>query len=158
MRRIKLDKIDRKILNDLQNEGRMTNVELAKRVGISAPPCLRRVRALEDANYIESYHAYINQKLMGYDVTVYAEIKLKSQSEKDLKAFEKACRDHEEIRECHLLYGDADFLLKIVAQDWEKYEQFLSSTLANGDNVSSIKTMPLVRTTKKLPGVPIDVN
>src|SRR3546814_10338310 len=88
MQRVKLDLIDRKILTDLQADGRMTNVELAQRVGISAPPCLRRVRALEEAGYIRGYHAELNPQQLGYGVTVFAMVGLKRQAEQDLIAFE----------------------------------------------------------------------
>src|SRR5918996_523099 len=88
-RRIKLDKVDRRILRDLQDNGRMTNVELAERAGISAPPCLRRVRALEEAEVIKGYHADLNASALGYHVTVFAHVGLSSQAEHDLKAFEE---------------------------------------------------------------------
>ncbi len=84
---VKLDKIDLRIIQDLQANGRITNVELAKRSGISAPPCLRRVRALEDAGLVESYHANINAAAMGYGITVFAQVRLVSQAETDLKKF-----------------------------------------------------------------------
>ena len=87
MRRLKLDKIDRHLLRDLQADGRITNVELARRAGISAPPCLRRVRALEEAGYVRGYHADIEPRLLGYNVTVFAQVGLTSQAEPDLQAF-----------------------------------------------------------------------
>ena len=93
MRRIKLDKIDRRILRDLQANGRMTNVDLAQRAGISAPPCLRRVRALEEAGFIRGYHADINPEALGFGVTVFAQVGLSSQAEPDLKAFETLVAD-----------------------------------------------------------------
>lgn len=119
MRQSKLDKIDKKILQNLQSDGRMTNVELAKIVGISAPPCLRRVRALEQAGYIKSYHAQIDPSILGYGVTVFAMVRLESQAEKGLEAFEKLMSDLPMVRECHMLAGDVDFMLRIVAKDWE---------------------------------------
>ena len=88
----RLDAIDRKILKELQDDGRITNVELARRVGISAPPCLRRVRALEEAGYIKGYRALLDEKLLGYEVTVFAMVHLTSQAEADLKAFEDFVR------------------------------------------------------------------
>src|SRR4051812_34461003 len=108
MRRIKLDKIDRRILRDLQTDGRMTNVELAHRAGISAPPCLRRVRALEEAGYIRGYHADLNPEALGYGVTVFAQVGLNSQAEPDLKAFEALIRSWPEVREANMLAGDTD--------------------------------------------------
>ena len=105
VKRVKLDKIDRKILRDLQEDGRMTNVDLSKRVGISAPPCLRRVRALEEAGYIRGYHADVNHEALGYGVTVFAQVGLTSQAESDLKAFESLVESWPEVRECHMLAG-----------------------------------------------------
>jgi DNA-binding Lrp family transcriptional regulator len=156
MRRAKLDKIDKKILRDLQEDGRITNVELAKRVGISAPPCLRRVRALEEAGYINSYHAHINPVAMGYGVTIFAMVKLTSQAEKDLLKFEKHIKEQPMVRECHMLAGDVDFILKVVAHDWDEYQVFLRDNLTSAPNVTSVKSSLAMRTTKLEPGVPID--
>ncbi len=157
MRRSKLDKIDKKILRDLQGNGRITNVELAKNVGISAPPCLRRVRALEDGGYIKSYHAHVNPSILGYGVTVFALVKLTSQAEKDLEAFEKKASDWPMVRECHMLAGDVDFMLKIVAKDWDNYQDFLTHQLTALENVTSVKSSLGIRSAKCEPGVPIDV-
>ncbi len=156
-RRIKLDKIDRKILRDLQSDGRMTNVDLAKRAGISAPPCLRRVRALEESGIIKSYHAYVDPVSVGFGITVFAQVKLVSQAETDLKKFEQKCNEWDMVRECHMLSGETDFLLRIVAKDWESYQEFLTNELTAADNVTSVKTMPLFRTSKYQPGVPIEI-
>jgi DNA-binding Lrp family transcriptional regulator len=156
MRRTKLDKIDKKILRDLQEDGRITNVELAKRVGISAPPCLRRVRALETAGYIKSYHAKIDPASLGYGVTVWAMVKLTSQAEKDLNAFEKRIRELPIVRECHMLAGDVDFMLKIVAKDWDSYQNFLTHELTTAPNVTSVKSSLAIRASKEEPGVPIE--
>ena len=119
MRRAKLDRIDKKILQRLQVDGRVTNVELAREAGISAPPCLRRVRALEEAGYIQSYHAKIDPAILGYGVSVWARVRLESQAEKDLAAFEALMVAQPMVRECHMLAGDVDFILKIVAKDWD---------------------------------------
>jgi len=124
MNRVKLDHIDRNILHDLQDEGRITNVDLARRVGISAPPCLRRMRALEEAGYIRGYHAELDPMSLGFNVTVFAQVGLDSQAEPDLVAFETLVRGWPEVRECHMLAGETDFLLKIVAEDWETYQRF----------------------------------
>lgn len=156
VRRTKLDKIDRKILKDLQEDGRMTNVELAHNVGISAPPCLRRVRTLEESGYIESYHAKINPAAMGYTVTVFAQVRLTSHADTDLKKFEKQVREWELVRECYMLAGDFDFILKIVAKDWDAYQNFLTNDLTAAPNVTSVKSALSIRTTKDEPGVPID--
>lgn len=156
MRRSRLDKIDRKILKTLQENGRITNVELARNVGISAPPCLRRVRALEQAGYIKDYHANINPSYMGYGVTVFALVKLSSQAEHDLVAFEKMVNDMPMVRECYMLAGDVDFFLKIVAKDWDAYQDFLTHSLTTAPNVTSVKSSLSIRASKLLPGVPVD--
>lgn len=156
MRRVKLDRIDRHILHDLQEDGRMTNVDLASRAGISAPPCLRRVRALEEAGFIRGYHADISPEMLGYTVTIYAQVGLTSQAEADLARFEQMVGEWPEVRECHMLMGEADFLLKIVARDWDAFQKFLTSRLTPAPLVSNVKTALVIRTRKRLPGVPID--
>ena len=158
MRRIKLDKIDRRILRDLQANGRMTNVELARRAGISAPPCLRRVRALEEAGYIRGYHADVNAQALGFGVIVFAQVGLASQAEPDLKAFETLVRSWQQVREAHMLAGEADFLLKIVTVDWDVYQRFLTTQLTAAPNVSHVKTALAIRTSKFEPGVPIEAS
>jgi len=155
MRRVKLDKIDRKILRDLQEDGRMTNVELSKRAGISAPPCLRRVRALEEAGYIQGYHADINREMLGYGVTVFAQVGLTSQAESDLKSFEERVAQWPQVRECFMLAGETDFLLKIVAKDWDAYNRFLTTELTAAPTVSHVKSALAIRTSKFAVGVPI---
>jgi DNA-binding Lrp family transcriptional regulator len=111
----RLDAIDWKILKELQGDGRMTNVELARRVGISAPPCLRRVRALEEAGFIKGYRGLLDEKLLGFEVTVFAMVHLSSQAEADLAAFEAFVRAQPIVRECWMLSGEIDFVLKCVA-------------------------------------------
>ncbi len=157
MRQIKLDRIDRRILRDLQADGRMTNVELAQRVGISAPPCLRRVRALEKAGLIRGYHANINPEALGFGVTVFAQVGLSSQSDTDLRAFEEMVSHWAEVRACALLTGDVDYLLKVVAQDWEDYQRFLTTKLTAARNVAHVRSALVMRTTKDMPGVPIEI-
>ena len=158
MQRVKLDRIDRRILADLQADGRITNVELSKRAGISAPPCLRRVRALEEAGYIRGYHADLEPKRLGFHVTVFAQVGLTSQAEADLEAFESTVRQWPEVRECYMLAGETDFLLKVVAADWDAYQKFLTTRLTAAANVSSVKSALSIRASKIEPGVPIDVN
>jgi DNA-binding Lrp family transcriptional regulator len=152
MARAKLDRIDRRILSDLQSNGRMTNVELAERAGISAPPCLRRVRI------IKGYHAELSPEALGYSVSVFALVGLNSQAETDLKAFEELVSKWDEVRECHMLAGEADFLLKIVAETWDDYQKFLTTRLTSAPNVSHVKSMMVFRTAKQLPGVPISTD
>lgn len=156
MRRTKLDRIDRKILRDLQEDGRITNVNLAKRVGISAPPCLRRVRALEEAGYIKSYHAKVDAAALGYSVTVFALVKLSSQAESELDAFEDLVKNLPMVRECHLLAGDVDFILKIVAKDWDSYQEFHKDVLTKAPGVVSVKSSLAIRSGKDEIGVPIE--
>ncbi len=134
----------------------MTNVELAERAGISAPPCLRRVRALEEAEVIKGYHADLNASALGYHVTVFAHVGLSSQAEHDLKAFEELVNSWPQVRECHMLAGETDFLLKIVAEDWDAYQKFLTTRLTTAPNVSHVKSALAIRTAKLLPGVPVD--
>lgn len=157
MARVKLDRIDLRILRDLQDDGRMTNVELARRVGISPPPCLRRVRALEETRCIRGYHAEVDAESLGYHVTVFANVGLHSQAEADLVAFEALVEGWPEVRECHMLAGETDFLLKIVAEDWDAYQRFLTTRLTAAPNVSVVKSALAIRTSKSLPGVPIEV-
>lgn len=157
MPKVKLDRIDRKILHDLQDNGRMTNVELAKRAGISAPPCLRRVRALEEAGVIKGYHADIDPGTLGFGVTVFAQVGLSSQSENDLRKFEELVRGWPLVRECFLVSGEADYILKIVSEDWDAYQKFLTNHLTTAPNVSHIKSALGIRVAKHKPGVPVDI-
>lgn len=153
----RLDPIDRKILAELQADGRMTNVELARRVGISAPPCLRRVRTLEDQGYIRGYHAEVDTRELGFEVQVFAMVGLQSQAEADLSAFENRCRAWPLVRECHMLNGEVDFILKCVAPDLSTFQTFLTEELTAADNVASVKTSLVIRNAKDEPGVPFDV-
>src|SRR4029077_11338620 len=155
MRRIRLDRIDRRILHHLQADGRMTNVELARRAGITAPPCLRRVRALEEAGLIRGYHAALAPEALGFPVTVFAQVGLASQAGSDLMAFEERVRSWPEVREAHMLAGETDFLLKIVATDWDSYQRFLSAKLTAAPNVSHVKSALMLRVSKFAPGVPL---
>ena len=153
----KLDALDRKILAELQADGRMTNVELASRVGISAPPCLRRVRTLEEQGYIRGYHADVDARELGFEVQVFAMVGLASQAEVDLVAFEDLCRDWPLVRECHMLNGEVDFLLKCVAPDLSSFQRFLTEDLTSAPNVTSVKTSLVIRNAKDDPGVPFDI-
>ncbi|MBC8791374.1 MAG: ArsR family transcriptional regulator [Tagaea sp. CACIAM 22H2] len=157
MRGHKLDDVDHQILHDLQEDGRMTNVDLAKRAGISAPPCLRRVRVLEEAKIIRGYHAEIDPHALGYGVTVFASVSLKSQAEADLRAFHELIDSWPMVRECHMLTGETDFLLKVVAADWDAYEKFLTTQLTAAPNVATVKSALTIKTTKHMPGVPIEI-
>ncbi len=153
----RLDPIDRLILAELQADGRMTNVELARRVGISAPPCLRRVRALEDQGYIKGFHADVDARALGFEVQVFAMVGLQSQAEADLRAFEGRCEAWPLVRECHMLNGEVDFMLKCVAPDLSSFQSFLTGELLTAPNVASVKTSLVIRGAKDEPGVPFDV-
>ena len=139
MARDMLDEIDLRILRELRDHGRITNVALARKVGISAPPCLRRARALEKAGYIKGYHAELDAETLGYGLTVFALVGLHSQAEVDLEAFETRARSWPMVRECHMLTGEADFILKIVARDWDAWQTFLTTKLTPAPNVASVK-------------------
>lgn len=153
---IALDEIDRVILRELQDEGRMTNVELARRAGLTAPPCLRRMHALEENRVIEGYHARLNPAALGYGITVFALVSLRSQAEEDLRAFEAHVATLPAVRECHMLNGEIDFILKIVAHDLQAFQALLTSKLTTAPNVASVKTSLTIRTSKDSPGVPVD--
>lgn len=151
-----LDNIDRRLLAELQAEGRVTNVDLARRVGLTAPPCLRRVRSLEEEGVIRGYHAELDASKLGFAITVFAMVSLRSQAEQDLKGFEEHIRTLPEVRECHMLNGEIDFILKIVSRDLQSFQEFLTSKLTPAPNVASVKTSLTIRTAKQLPGVPLD--
>ena len=150
-----LDEIDRQLLQELQAEGRITNVELARRVGLTAPPCLRRVRALEDMGVIRCYHADLDPSKLGFAIVVFAMVSLKSQAEDSLREFEAAMQDLPEVREVHMLNGEIDFVLKIVSRDLQSFQEFLTSKLTPAPNVASVKTSLTIRTSKYTPGVPL---
>ena len=152
-----LDAIDRRLLAELQAEGRVTNVDLASRVGLTAPPCLRRVRALEEEGVIRGYHADLDPSKLGYAITVFAMVSLRSQAEEDLRGFEEHMRGLPEVRECHMLNGEVDFLLKCVAPDLSGFQSFLTGELLTTENVASVKTLLVIRGAKDAPGVPFDV-
>lgn len=154
--RLQLDTIDRVILVHLQSEGRITNVDLAERAGLTAPPCLRRVRALEDAGVIRGYHADLDPEAMGYGITVFAMVSLRSQAEDALRGFEDHVAALPEVRECHMLNGEIDFILKVVARDLQEFQRFLTRELTAAPNVDHVRTSLTIRASKMLPGVPVD--
>jgi DNA-binding Lrp family transcriptional regulator len=152
----KLDAIDLRILKELQADGRITNVELSRRAKITAPPCLRRMRALEKAGFVQGYHAVLNGKALGYSVTGFIFVGLASQKDADLKHFEERVRSWPEVRECHMLSGEVDFLLKCVARDLSHFQDFVTETVTAERNVASVKSSLAIHPTKIEPGVPID--
>lgn len=153
---VRLDRTDWRILRELQADGRMTNVELARRVGISAPPCLRRVRALEEAGIITRYCALIDAKQIGFDVTAFAMVGLQSQAEADLMAFEEQVSAWPIVRECTMLSGEVDFILKCTTTDLAAFQEFIINDLTAAPNVDSVKTALSIRSSKYQPGVPIE--
>ncbi len=155
MSRVKLDPLDLQILRELQDDGRMTNVELARRVGISAPPCLRRVRALEDAGYITGYHAMLNAEALGYEAAFFALVGLTSQSEAILDAFQSAVTAWSEVRECAMTRGPHDFVLRLVARN-TAHENDLTAALTAVENVATVQTVQVIRQFKTASGVPLD--
>src|ERR1700758_1105936 len=155
MRRIKLDRIDRRILRNLLTDGRITNVELARRVGISAPPCLRRVRALEEAGFIKGYRGLLDEKKLGFEVAVFAMVHLASQAETDLAAFEEFVRKQSLVRECWMLSGEIDFVLKCVAPDLKTFQAFVAELTA-APHVRNVKTPLTLRNSKDAAMVPMD--
>jgi DNA-binding Lrp family transcriptional regulator len=152
----KLDAIDISILRELQANGRITNVELSRRARITAPPCLRRMRALEKAGLIQGYHAVLNAKALGFSVTGFIFVGLSSQKDADLKHFEERVRSWPEVRECHMLSGEVDFLLKCVARDLAHFQDFVTETVTAERNVASVKSSLAIHPTKIEPGIPID--
>jgi DNA-binding Lrp family transcriptional regulator len=151
---IDFDAIDRRILTELQTDGRITNVELARRAGISAPPCLRRVRRLEESGLIRGYHAETDPSKLGWSITFFAIVGLDSQKESVLSGFEKTVATWDEVRECHMIRGGGDFLLRLVARD-AAHENLLTQRLTGITEVSRVQTLQTIRTSKNLAGVPI---
>lgn len=153
----KLDSIDLRLLAELQADGRITNVELSRRAKITAPPCLRRMRALEKAGYIQGYHADLDPKQLGFEVTGYAFVGLASQHDHDLKQFEERIRSWNMVRECFMLSGEVDFILKIVARDLSSFQRFITDMLTSAENVASVKTALVIHASKHEPGVPLEI-
>ena len=151
---LSLDAIDRRIIAELQGAGRMTNVELARRVAISAPPCLRRLRRLEESGIIRGYHADSDPQKLGWEITFFAVVGLDSQKEQVLSAFEQQVARWPEVRECHMIRGGGDFLLKLVARD-TAHENELTQKLTGMPTVSRVQTLQTIRTSRCLAGVPL---
>ncbi|APH56534.1 Transcriptional regulator, AsnC family [Granulibacter bethesdensis] len=149
-----LDAIDRRILAELQADGRMTNVELARRAGISAPPCLRRVRRLEEAGIIRGYYADTNPQALGWEIEFFAIVGLDSQKEMALAEFEKTVGEWSEVRECHMIRGGGDFLLRLVARD-TAHENQLTQRLTGMERVTRVQTLQTIRTSRDIAGVPL---
>jgi DNA-binding Lrp family transcriptional regulator len=150
-----IDEIDRRIISELQGDGRMTNVELARRAGISPPPCLRRVRRLEDAGFIQGYFAQTDGQKLGWQIAFFVIVGLESQKQAVLDAFEAMVAGWPEVRECHMIRGGGDFLLKLVARD-AAHENQLTARLTAAPNVARVQTLQTIRTSRDLAGVPME--
>ena len=150
MASVELDAIDLKILRELQRDGRMTNVELADRVGISAPPCLRRVRKLEEAGIIEGYHAMLNAPKLGFDLVAFCMVGLKRQSETNLKAFAAATERWPLVRQAWMVSGESDFLLHCVSENLTVFQDFVIEVLTANDRVDTVRTMLTIRQVKSV--------
>jgi len=135
-----LDATDRKILAALQADSRITMQALAERVNLSASPCHRRVKLMEERGVISRYIALVDQKALGLNVSVFVSIKLERQREEDLDRFAKAIQGWDEVLECYLMTGTRDYLLRVVAEDLEAYETFLKSKLTRLDGIASIES------------------
>jgi Lrp/AsnC family leucine-responsive transcriptional regulator len=135
-----LDSIDRKILQELQANGKMSVGDLAGKVGLTASPCARRIRILEEAGVISGYAAIVSQRGIGLTINAFASIKLERQREEDLDRFRAAISGWAEVVECYLMTGQRDYLMRIVAKDLDSYETFLREKLTRLENVSSIET------------------
>lgn len=152
---LRLDAVDRRIVRELMSDGALTNVALAKRVGLSAPPCLRRVRALEDAGVIQGYTALIDERALGFELTAFALVGLHNQAEQDLRAFENRVLGWPMVREAYMLSGESDYILKCVAPDLTAFQDFVLKELTAAPNVASVKTNLAIRRAKLAPGVPM---
>ena len=153
---MKLDQIDRKILANLQAEARITNAELADRVGLSPTPCLRRVRRLEAEGMIMGYHAVLNRELLGFNVDVFVMVKLEREDDRTLRRFEEALAARPEITECCLVSGKFDYMLRVTVPSLGAYETLLSETILKLPNVATIESTFTLRQIKRSPGLPTE--
>lgn len=154
LRALDLDATDWKILEELQRDGALTNVELARRVNLTPPPCLRRVQALREAGFIEGYRARLSAAKLGFPVVCFAFVHLSSQAEADLSAFQKAVAGWNAVRECWTLSGDDDFLMKCVTSDLPALQAFISEITAT-PNVRNVRTALALSKVKDVGLVPV---
>lgn len=153
---MKLDAIDRRILDALQRDARLTNVQLADKVGLSPSPCLRRVRLLEKAGVIGGYHAALDRSGLGLGLTVFVGVKVERHHEESAAEFREAMQALREVVSCHLVSGEADFLLQVVVPDLAGYERFLLETLLKLPGVSDIRSNFAIQTVKAQGPLPLD--
>jgi DNA-binding Lrp family transcriptional regulator len=152
---LELDATDWRILRELQADGRITNIALATKIGLSAPPCLRRVRVLEEAGLIAGYAALLDEDALGFALTAFAMVRLHNQAESDLRAFENRVLGWPLVREAYMLSGESDYMLKCVARDLTRFQDFVLNELTAAPNVASVKTFLTIRRAKREPGIPI---
>lgn len=150
----KLDKIDLKILRILQDNSKITNLDLSKKIGLSPAPTLERVKKLEQTGIIESYHAQINAKAIGLNVKTFVLVSLAWQMENALDKFLDKVREIPEIVECYIITGEADFLMKIVTKDIPSYEHILFKTLSQIEEIERLKTLMTLSTVKETKVLP----
>jgi Lrp/AsnC family transcriptional regulator, leucine-responsive regulatory protein len=143
-----IDRIDRRILSELQKDGRLSNVDLAAKVGLTASPCLERVKRLESEGYIEGYFAKLNSEALGYGLVVFVEIQLVRTSADVFDEFKQAVQTLDAIQECHLVSGDFDYLLKARVGDMKQYRRLLGETLLKLPKVSSSKSYVVMEEVK----------
>lgn len=144
----KFDQIDLKILKILQENSKITNLDLSKKIGLSPAPTLERVKKLEQSGVIESYHAYVNPQAIGLNVKTFAQVSLAWQKENALNNFLEKIKNIDEITECFIITGEADFLMKIICKDIPTYEQLLFKTLSQIEEIERIKTLMTLSTVK----------
>lgn len=152
---MELDRTDRAILRILQQDARITNAALAEKVSLSESACLRRVRALEEAQLIEGYAALLNQAKTGYPINVFVTITLDRQQQAELDAFESAVRKVPEVMECYLMTGDYDYLLRVVVADLADFERIHNHHLARLPNVARVHSSFAFRTVQKSRALPL---
>jgi Lrp/AsnC family transcriptional regulator, leucine-responsive regulatory protein len=150
-----MDAIDRKILSELQRDGRISNVELAERVNLSPSPCLRRLKRLEEDGLIAGYSAVLDRRKVGLGLTVFVELKIEGHSTKTATRLEKVFRAMEEVVACHIVSGPADFLLEVVVEDLEAYEHFLLGTLLEVPGVTDVRSDFVISTIKSNGALPL---
>ncbi len=153
---MKLDKIDLKILEQLQSNSKITNLDLSKKIGLSPAPTLERVKKLEQTGVITSYHAKVDPEALGLKVNTYVQVNLAWQKNKALENFIAKVHEIDEITECYIITGDADFIMKIVCRDIATYEQLLFKRLSQIDEIERIKTLMTLSKVKKSKVLPFN--
>lgn len=150
------DRLDQRILHELQQDGRVANAELAARVGLSESACLRRVRRLETEGYIERYAAHLNLRKLGWNMSLLVRITLKSQAERDLRTFEAAVRSVPEICECFLTTGEADYVLRVLARSAEDIERLHGKVLTKLPGVARVESSFVLREIVSAAALPLE--